>query len=214
MDVQGNWRGRRNSIAAASIMNGAPGGGFGFFTSGYTTPVGITGDGTYLYVPDPFNNRINRFWLQAGSGHVAGGFKDMLNTGFYSPLPSSQTGRARQALGDHGGRAAKTEQVDSVHVDKNNIYYTASGYSAVVKRNLSDGSFVGWSGDVSGLPTSCTGTGDDTVITPGWCYGGSPKTGTIFGMFNYGNQYISGDANYVYISDNATHRVTRLPKAP
>ena len=212
-----------SSVSSQAINNGDPGGGFGWPNSGwgYTANVGVTGDSNYLYIADPFNNRINRFWLQAGTvagvSHVAGGFKDMLNTNFYLPLPSPSTWTTTAgAWGNPGIGAVSPTNVwpEGIHVDGTNLYYTVHDSSAVVKRLLSDGSFVGWNGGVSTVPQSCTGTGNNTITTPGWCYGGTPRNGTVFGTFNYGDSYISGDANYVYVSDTVTNRVTRLPKNP
>jgi hypothetical protein len=108
-----------------------------------------------------------------------------------------------------------------------NLYYTANG-TVIVKRNLSTGSLIGWMGGVSSTPNSCNSGGypfwASTVTTPTWCQGGSSTNGQQFGRFSYastinwiggatsGANYISGDNNFIYITDMNQNRLVRLPK--
>lgn len=202
-----------SSIAARAIYNGDPGGGFGWYTSSYNTYQSIDSDSTYFYVSNDWNNRIDKFWLATGSGHVSGEWAGSLNVQYTTPLPSPSTWTT--SPGAWGGVTVSPAWIfpSGLHVDAANdrLYYISDG-NAVVQRKLSTGDFIGWSGGISATPSTCTPDGSHAGITPGWCSGGAVVGGYIIGEYSWNAAYLTGDSSYVYVSDPVTHRVTRVPK--
>ena len=49
-------------------------------------------------------------------------------------------------------------------------------------------------------------------MTPGWCTGGRVAVGVKKGQFSGNNASISGDAEFIYITDNDNNRIHRVPK--
>lgn len=98
------------------------------------------------------------------------------------------------------------------------LYHACSGINAglVMKMDFSTGTTIGWQGAIRSdmtLPTGgdpgCAGA---TLATPGWCQGGGGTIGYRMGQFSSVELLVGGDNHYVYISDNGSHRITRLPK--
>jgi hypothetical protein len=185
----------KGGTATAAIQGSDPGGGFRF--NSYD---GIVGDGTYLYIANEYNSRIDRFNMTTGAYHssVSSRWDQYVNTWTNNPTTITWVGYRPYQL----------------WADTNYLYGIGEGY-AVWKMNISTGSMVGWKGAItpatppSGGEPGCVGA---TSVTPGWCTGGSVNEGYTLGKFTGGARYITGDSHYVYVSDQNSHRVTRLPK--
>ncbi len=181
--------------ATVANYGGDRGGGFAFWANGRG---GIYSDGSFLYVSNYYNGRIDKYsfagnWLGAArtstgsyihtwtnDGAILSGWSDQSNTGIWG---------------------------DGTH-----LYGTT--YSRVWKMNLSTGTMVGWRGAVypGNSPTAGeSGCAGATIVTPGWCQGGNDTAGYRMGQFSSAHG-ISGDANFIYVSDEDNHRLNRLPK--
>jgi hypothetical protein len=184
---------------ATSGSHGAePGGGF----SGIS---GITGSGNYLYVSGgSTNNRVDKFDL---NGVWQGAIRPKLS---YSGPFTQNTSTISTWGQDYN------DDSNNVWTDGTNLY-AAQRAGIVVKRDLATGTVLGWKGWIaSGGGNSTTGgeagcTGANGQMTPGWCTGGGPTTSTTFGGFS-SPQYITGDSDFIYVTDDSQHRVIRLPK--
>ena len=189
---------------AQASVSGDRGGGFNFNVS----RSGITTDGTNLYIGNTQNFRIDR-WSTAGVflGATSSRFTEYTSTW-------TTTGTTLAGWSNVGQSYVKGIWADTnfLYVVMQANYYTSS--TVVSKINLSTGTTVGWKGLIlaafppsNGDPGCSGGSG----VTPGWCQGGAPNFGYTLGGFSSAN-YITGDANYLYISDEDTHRVTRITK--
>jgi hypothetical protein len=184
----------------------------------------ITGDTTYFYVANESDTRIDRFWINAGTvtgvSHAAGEYAGSIMTNDVG----SGTFNMNPIINTTEYMAHFWAYPTGLYIDTVNgwLYHSAS-QQIVIRRKLSDGSFDGWMGGVmpggGQSPATCTPDGVKVNITPGWCKewakdaGGAAIShfGMYFGKFA-GITGISGDAKYIYISDTANHRITRLPK--
>jgi len=87
--------------------------------------------------------------------------------------------------------------------------------AGIVKLDKVTGLVIGWKGGIdpddppTGGHPDCLGS---TGITPGWCTGGSVAAGTLPGQTAgyYGS--LTGDEHFLYVTDQAGHRITRIPK--
>ena len=200
----------KGGAAQAGSAPGDRGGGFNFWV-GVQDFTGITSDGTYLYIANTNNYRIDKFTL---SGVWSGGVLPSKNTytNVWSTVP------ATVASWNTGG----CDRPRGLWTDGTNIYGTnyndcavGWGYSPFVyKLDVSTGNVVGWQGAIlpSNLPSGgeagCAGASGST---PGWCQGGGSMTSYKMGQFSEARG-VTGDAYYIYVTDEDTNRVTRLPK--
>lgn len=179
-----------------------PGPGFYFSSNS-----GITGDGTYLYISNSYLSRIDKYNLNGAYQGSVRSRPDLGNTWF-----NFVTGSAASKWGWEGW------YIRGIYADGTHIYgiiqdYVWPYYYYVFKRNLSTAAFVGWQG---GIGASSPTGGDPGCVgsfgaTPGWCIGGTIIGGLTFGKFSEPVS-ITGDSNFIYISDTDTRRVTRLAK--
>lgn len=178
-----------------SIQGADPGGGYRFGIRH-----SITGDGTYLYIANDQNSRIDKFNLTTGAfvSAVNSRWDQYVNTWTSNPTTWGYIGYRPYGLYYSGGY----------------LYGTGDGYT-VWKMNATTGSMVGWRGAInpgnphSGGDPGCLGA---TGYSPGWCTGGSWTEGYTMGKFTGAARFVTGDSNFVYVSDENSHRVTRLPK--
>jgi hypothetical protein len=181
--------------------NSDPGGGFNW--GHYSGSVsGLAADSTYLYVLNDQNQRIDRFYLNSGSGYNAGTWKDAIKADYSSATLFVSTGWPS---------GSGTTESSGLYVDSaGGYFYYGYQNQAVVKRRISDGQLMGWKGAYVGSTTPSS--------SGGWWTSGTPAGSTVFGGF-YGyiylgplGNYITGDTNFIYVSDPVNHRVTRLAK--
>ncbi len=188
-------------------------GGFSFTTSQFG---GISTDGTYLYIANPRNYRIDKFSLtgvwQAAVKVRYGTYTNSWVTNTANLLTSWDL--------SNGCEAPHSLWVDSV---SGNFYVTVMGECSlgdtwtgafVVKLNLTSGNVIGWQGGI--LPTNLPTAGDAGCagangVTPGWCQGGTALINLKMGQFHLARG-ISGDSNFIYVTDVGNHRLTRIPK--
>jgi hypothetical protein len=205
------WTTGGTSMAAAE--GGDPGGGFYFSTCGFG---GVATDGTYLYVSNPGNSRVDRFNLSSGvyQGSARTNWSQYTNV-WTNPATSKAWG-TNTTVPSWGYEGFATY---GLYVTGTTLYAAGGcGQGQVSKMNLSTGSVIGYQSALSSAPsggdTGCVGA---TGTTPGWCQGGSTTTGYRLGNSNNvggftSPNYVTGDANFIYVSDDNTHRVTRISK--
>lgn len=192
--------------ATNSPHGGDRGGGFYFWSAAS----GITTDGTFLYIANFYNYRIDRFNMN-GQFVATTSSRGDIYTGSWSSDPA--------VFVTYGAPGCSYPM--AIWTDGTNMYGTShhgcSGSSAGVvwKMNLSEGRMLGWQGAInpgsppSGGDTNCAGA---ALTTPGWCQGGGGTSGYRMGQFSVNAYGITGDAHFVYVTDADTQRVTRLPK--
>lgn len=182
------------------------GGGFYFWSRS-----GLTTDGTYLYIANFYNGRIDKYNFN-GQYQGSARTRQDIYTDNWSNVPT--------VVNTYG--SASCSRPNSLWTDGTNIYSViyspcsrANDTFAVVKTGLSSGQTIGWQAgiDPNYLPNDgdpgCPGATDST---PGWCRGGRVSYGLTLGSFSGMEGDVSGDANYVYISDEVGNRVSRFPK--
>lgn len=187
-------------------------------------PIGITHDGTYLYVAERINHRISRFNMTTGSfagwigivntsptgGSVAG----CNGAAVSSFTPGWCTGGTSKAGTGNGGLSYPS----SIFADNTGSLYVVDGAnSRISKYTAASGAFVGWVGKIATSPTGgvagCNGKAVGTA-TPGWCTGGTSNTlgGTGDSMIQTTNGgFIYGDtADNLYVADYGNSRVLKF----
>ena len=84
------------------------------------------------------------------------------------------------------------------------LYVLDQGNQRIVRYQADTGDFGGWIGRVATAPsggaTGCTSTAIDAA-TPGWCTGGTSKSGTGDGMFSSLMDVALGPDNLLYVLD-------------
>jgi hypothetical protein len=89
------------------------------------------------------------------------------------------------------------------------------GASLLWKVTASTGIMYGWKGAIqagnspSGGEAGCAGANN---VTPAWCQGGRGEAGYRLGQFSSNAYHLSQDAHFLYVSDENSHRLTRIPK--
>jgi NHL repeat len=189
------------------------GGGYNFWTTS-DSYVGISTDNTYLYVAHWYSYRIDKICLLpscpngASSGAWVGGasVNPYRYTGTWTNSPTDLVDTTKFST---------NYSVIAIWSDSNSIYGVIGAWGAMIfKMNKATGQIIGWQGGIasgnspSGGDPGCAGA---TSVTPGWCQGGGWALGNRMGQFNAAVN-ITGDDNYVYVTDLGTHRVTRFPK--
>ncbi|CAN5679552.1 hypothetical protein BH10BDE1_BH10BDE1_17300 [soil metagenome] len=225
------WIGRVNT--APTICTTASNGGYVVSTSGWCTGgtatnasqndrgggfyfwgnqrAGITNDGTYLYIANFYNIRVDKYSL-GGVWQGAVSTRQDIYTRTFSNDPTTVASWGGVGCSYPVGIYAGTNYLYGVNYNACNGTGTAG---VAWKLTFATGTMYGWQGAINagqsptGGEAGCSGA---TNSTPGWCQGGQPTTGYRLGQFSSNLYSISGDANYLYLGDENTSRVTRLPK--
>lgn len=196
---------------------GDRGGGFSFWgttLSWAATINGITSDGTYLYIANYYNQRIDKYTL---AGVWQGAVLTRWNqyTNVWSSTPA--TVAAWNTGGCGRPRGIWTDGTYIYGVGDIDCAYQSNAGTAIFKLQISTGNIKGWHGAINPASPTYTPTGGDagctgaSISTPGWCQGGASLYNLKMGQFGDARS-ITGDANYIYITDITTNRVTRIPK--
>lgn len=222
-----NWclgNGGRSGVDTNSALN---------FT-GFVSPRDVAFDNGSIYVVDSGLHRIQKFnattgahlgWIgraaAAGSTPSGEGSGSGLTSGVCSiALNEATPGWCYRGLSQASGGTVFNNAFNNptaIWVDPNTdfMYVVDSGNHRITKHHKVTGAFVGWRGMIGANsptagPVGCNGAAENTV-TPGWCVGGSSKSGSRLGAFN-SPLNISGDANFIYVTDSLNSRVVSIPK--
>lgn len=181
------------------------GGGFRF--NGYRGDIAF--DGTYLYVANSENQRIDKI-------NLSGEFIETTRTWEmdYTKVWTSDSNVFRSWR--------DSSMPNSIWVDANYIYGTTRNAATrtgdthgYFKIDKATGAMVGWKGGIDPLnqPTGgdpgCVGANG---YTPGWCQGGRISIRTQMGGFYLQEGAVTGDDHFIYAIDRNGNRVTRMPK--
>jgi hypothetical protein len=203
---------------------------------GFNAPQGVSFGNNAIYVADTGAHRIQKFNATTGAhlgwiGRVASAGSTPSGEGTGSGLTAgvcalTALNAANPGWCLRGGSQASGGTVfdgafntpTDLWVDPNTnfLYVVDNGNNRIVKINKTSGAFVGWRGLVGAVsPALGGGTGCSTTlvdqITPTWCTGGVAKAGSQLGAF-YNPVSITGDTNFIYVTDSFNSRVVALPK--
>ncbi len=196
-----------------SSVQGDRGGGFAFWDN---RSGGITSDGTYLYVANFYNYRIDKIsfagaYLGSVNSRHEGGFSSYTQTWTNSGATLSTWANWSCSYPMSIWAEGTTLYGSSWNTCWSN---GSAGGPAVWKLNLTSGAMVGWQGAIfsGNSPTAGeSGCAGATFITPGWCQFGGATYGYKMGQYS-GILWISADSNFIYATDENSQRLTRLPK--
>jgi len=228
--VQTGWIGKILTSPTGGVpgCNGAAIGGStpgwctgGTSTSGnkdgqLSTPRAVNGDGTYIYVADGANHRISRYVLSTGvfAGWI-GNISTMATGGAAgcdsAAIGTSTPGWCFGGSSKVGNGTGMFSTPRGLSIDSTYLYVADSGNFRMQKVAMNTGAAAGWIGRVSSVPTGgmagCTATAVNSA-TPGWCLGGTAKSGTGDNQFSaiYG-AYVSG--GFLYTVDASAARINK-----
>ncbi len=172
--------------------------------------------GSNLYVVDTGNHRIKRYSLASGAfsgwiGNVwtppSGGDTGCVGAAINVATPGWCTGGDARSGSGNG----QLNSPQSIFSDGTNLYVTDSGNFRIVRYTLSTGVFTGWIGNINSVATggaSGCSTAAVNTFTPGWCLGGTARSGTGNGMLN-APVGIDGDGTSLYVADGGNFRISR-----
>jgi hypothetical protein len=189
-------------------------------TTGFVNPVDHLIDGNFLYVADYNAHRIIK--LDITTNQVVGWIGTIGSLAGISSYDGGGTCAAQAvtnftSIWCRGGRALQTNPTllanpRGLAVDGTFLYVTSQTSHRIFRFNKTTGAFQGWFGRINSTagmsPAGCVAAGSGAV-TPTWCTGGTSQTGTGDGHFNTPQQIVFYN-NYLYVSDNANHRVQRV----
>lgn len=170
----------------------------------------------YIYVTDYLSARVLKYssagvfqgWFGRVNTTPTGGATNCNTTAAGNATPgwclggTSKGGTGNGMLNHPAGLA-----LDS----SGNIYVLDSNNYRVVKYN-SSGVFQGWIGNVATTPTGGAANCNTTAagnLTPGWCVGGTGKTGSGDGMLSLSAGILVDSSGNVYVADAANYRINK-----
>jgi YVTN family beta-propeller protein len=183
----------------------------------FNNPWMVFHDAGYLYIADTTNHRVAR--VNASTGATGGWIG---KAGASAPVcPAGFTGVANGTnptwctggtTASSGSTVAQFNSPRGIWADGTSLYVTESGNARVQKFKQSDGTFVGWYGRAA--TASLTGPAGCSLVTvnsvtPNWCTSGTAKAGPMLGAFD-SLFSVTGDANWIYVTDITQNRVVRI----
>ncbi|MGH1467298.1 MAG: hypothetical protein ACRBBP_00245 [Bdellovibrionales bacterium] len=195
--------------ARASSEETDRGGGFNF---DYGDRADIYSDGVHLYITNTRNIRVDKYnfsgeFIEAAEARAT----EYTNTWQSAPADVAAV-----------GSGSNCGYVQSMWGDSTYLYGLNTGPCSrdgatmrLWKMNKSTGTIIGWKGGVSAaVPPSggdpgCVGA---TGSTPGWCTAGNVAVGQKLGQFAGEIGGVTGDDEFLYITDREANRVIRVPK--
>ena len=191
----------------SSIANDGTDRGGAFY---FRTIADIFSDGTHLYITNSENSRIDRFNFNGEFVDASAARTDEYNNSWQSDPADVGT------IGSRDCGDPMSVWVDSDYVYGLNISACYRNNSPMIlwKMDKATGVMVGWKGGVgtvapSGGEAGCLGA---TGYTPAWCQGGRVTNYDRLGGFEGNAGYISGDEEFIYVTDRVGNRVIRVPK--
>jgi hypothetical protein len=184
---------------------------------GFYNPLGLTTDGTYLYVGDANNYRVVRITLSTGafSGWVGYVYR---TTGVSPTSPAQTTGTYTTTWTNGGVTEARSTngfgQIYNLAIDTNtNILYVTDNQHRLTRIRTSDGLDMRWIGRAGTSPTGgLTGCSSTPIggTNPGWCLnGGGGRYGNTNGTF-YTAVGMAVSATKLYVADSSNFRIQRF----
>ncbi|MFL5813126.1 MAG: hypothetical protein ACJ763_06075 [Bdellovibrionia bacterium] len=220
-----HWRGGLNPYrlgADSAFQSG--------FTSGLSTPVSGNGDGSLfasygiardssgnIYVSDA-NHRISKYnssgvfqgWIGKIATSPSGGAAGCAGAAVGTFTPGWCTGGTSTSGSGDGMLSTPM----GIALDSSGYLYVAdNGNNRISKYNVTSGAFLGWIGQIATSPTGgaagCAGAAGGTV-TPGWCTGGTSKSGDIGdGSMDQPEALAFDTSGNIYVADGHNNRVDK-----
>lgn len=191
-------------------------------------PLGLTGDGTHLYVADRALHRIHKFEIATGAyvgwvGNVSttaptGGASGCIGLGNGNPTPGWCVGGTSTS---GSGNGQLNQPLDVVH-NGGLLYVLDSNNHRVSRYNAVTGAFMGWIGRTNTAPSSgCTvaSNGSYNVSTTGWCMGGTSQNGSQNdrggGFYFWGGTRggLTTDGTHLYVGNFYNIRIDKITLA-
>lgn len=202
---------------------------------GYESSPGVPDNHYYVIVADSGNARIQKIDTRTGQSLGWVGRVNTAGTGNCATAGAMSAGWCTDGVVSTANTTSPSANVNNgymntpsgIWVDKSSypyIVYVADngngsgGNARVLKFNAISGAYLGWIGMINSTTAHgcATAPSSPPVQTPGWCTGGTVNTVTLATATN-GNMYaphgVSGDSNYIYVTDSVTHRILRFNKA-
>jgi len=184
---------------------------------GFYNPLGLTNDGTYLYVGDANNYRVVR--INLGTGAFDGWVGYVYRSTATSPTSPAQTAGTYTTNWTTGGvtEARSTNgfgQIYNLAIDTNtNNLYITDNQHRLTRIRTSDGRDMRWIGRAGTSPTGgVTGCSSTPIggTNPGWCLnGGGGRYGNTNGTF-YTALGMAVSATKLYVADANNFRIQRF----
>ncbi len=175
-------------------------------------PMGLTGDGTYLYLTDQGLHRISKYnaatgayvgWIgMVSSTPPSGGATGCTSTANGAFTPGWCVG-GTSASGTGDGMLSYPSAITHV---AGKLYVVDTNNHRVSSYDASTGAFNGWIGRTNAAPSSGCTTGSNgsyTVSTSGWCKGGTAQAGNSNGERGGGFYFMNGWLGYY--NDQSTY---------
>ena len=173
---------------------------------------GLTSDGTNLYIGNYYNIRVDKYTM---NGALVEAFSTRTDT--YTRQWSSDPATI-SSWGNVGCSFPTDIELGGDGFIYGSVHNTCSGDgggAVLFKVNATTGTMYGWKGSIlpgnspSGGEAGCSGA---NISTPAWCQGGRSNVGYRLGQFSADAHQITLDNHFVYVTDEANNRVTRIPK--
>ncbi|MES2767504.1 MAG: invasin domain 3-containing protein [Bdellovibrionota bacterium] len=181
---------------------------------GFKNAIGLTTDGTYLYVGDSGNVRVVRIDLTSGafSGYIGSALTRTLPTNIPSPATLASTYTSNWTTNGITYPRDTTNGFGTIRgltTDGTYLYIT-DDYHRLMRVQLSDGQNFRWIGRVSVSPTGgyigCSST-PVSGVTPGWCIGGqASRVGNTNSAF-YSPYGMTISGSKIYVADYNNFRI-------
>ena len=201
------------NVAPSWIANGVPVTGTG--DAVMSTPYQTVTDGTYIYVSDSGNHRIQKF--NASTGAFVGwiGNISSVPTGGDPGCSSASTstftpGWCTGGTATLGTGAGMMNAPMGLAVKSSVLYVADSGNNRISSYNTGTGAFLGWIGQLNG--TAACGQSAN-AFNGGWCTTGTPAataaSSTTDGRMTT-PRGVAVDSTYLYVTDSGNSRVYRF----
>lgn len=182
---------------------------------GYNNPYAVAADGTYVYIANYSNHRIDRVritdalylgWIGQVSTTPTDGDPACLTTVSPNPSPNWCIGGTATS----GSINGKLNAPRALFYDTADTkLYAIDNTSRIMKINTTDGSFAGVIGGVT-AGTGCTVTNN---TASGWCVTATGDTATSrYGGMSSASA-IATNSTYIFAADTGNHRIIRFNKS-
>jgi hypothetical protein len=181
---------------------------------GYNNPYDITNDGTYAYIANHSNFRVDKIRISDGRYYGWVGRIDASPTDGDAACIGAASGTASQGWciggsAQAGNATGGFNAPRAVHISGTKLYISDSR-GRVQRYDTATGDYEAVIGHLTAETGDCTLTGN---TADSWCETGTSGGGnSTYGGLNVPTG-ITSDATYLYVLDQGTHRIHRITKS-